>query len=193
MQSFETAVVPGSKTSSVAEQLSSRASGLVATDPEQQLDPPPQDPIEFHHEPPVRADPPSTEHTNAFLRSCCGGSSPKAIKEPQNVELDNDQTGLVFTTMSEEELEEIDVVELALGHEGRDQISPDTMTGTSFSLSWLIFPVSRLPDEETTRPRTGCGCGSKSGAGSVIDPEALSCLDFCGCGGSKAFRYAVNR
>ena len=132
MQPFRENVAPGSDLTSVQGNLSNRVPDHGTIDPEPQikhcitqdveLDQGRDDTLDRPF--PVRIEP-----VHTLVRSCCGGLSRQSSDEPQGTKQSPPLTEIVCTTMSEEELQDIDIVTAVEPENvGVDQLNPESLS-----------------------------------------------------------------
>lgn len=180
---------PTSDLPSAQESLSNRVNERASIDPDTQIEccNNPDVPVTQGHETlifprcPVRDEP-----TTILVRSCCGGTGRQNPSAPQDGEPCLIVPEILCTTMSEDELQDIDVItSTGMDNFGKDRLQSEAISdGISSFLSRVNLPELTCTDLEPSGSNSKCCCGPESGTGSVIDNQALSSLDFCGCGGS---------
>ena len=144
MQPFRDGDVSESDVNSVQEILSNRVAGSVTIDPETEIKTSvTQDIVLAHGRSTELSDPPYQGHVDragTLVRSCCGG-----LARQPSVELHGAQPSvliseIVCTTMSEKELQEIDVVAPVES----DNFSNDQLPSESISGGGPILIIWRL-------------------------------------------------
>ena len=128
----------GSDLNSIQESLSNRVTECVTIDPETEIEPCITQDVPLGHGRAELSYPPhpdQVEPDDALVPSCCRGLARQPSSEPQDTQPSVLMSEIVCTTMSEAELQEIDVIAPVESDPIRnDQVSSDCIPGGTFLL-----------------------------------------------------------
>jgi hypothetical protein len=142
MQPFRDGDVPESEVNSVQESLSNRLAGCVTIDPETEIKTSVSQDIALAHGRTAQSsDAPYQDHVDragTLVRSCCGGLARQPSGEPHGAQ---PSAEIVCTTMSEKELQEIDVVApVESDNFSNDQLPSETISGgRPLLIIWRLY------------------------------------------------------
>ena|SRR5271170_7018734 len=142
MQPFRDGDVFGSDLNCIQESLSNRIAECGTIDPETEIKSCVTQSVALAHVRAELSDPPHPDHVepaDSLVRSCCGGLVRQPSGEPQDAQPSVLLSEIVCTTMSEKELQEIDVIAPVES----DHFSNDQLPSESISSGRLLL-ISRL-------------------------------------------------
>jgi len=144
MQPFRDGDVSESDVNSVQESLSNRVARCVTIDPETEIKTSVSQDIALAHGRTELSDPPYQDHVDrasTLVRSCCGGLARQPSGRPHGAQPSVLISEIVCTTMSEKELQEIDVVApVESDNFSKDQLPSESISGgMPLLIIWRLY------------------------------------------------------